>query len=47
MAEVVSQFTDINFAHFLIFAHSCHGDDGSQSVKEFIVEKRDNYTVTI
>lgn len=47
MAEVVSQFTDINFAHFLIFAHSYHYDDGSQSVKEFIEEKRDNYTVTI
>jgi len=31
---------DINFAHFLIFAHSYHGDNGSQSVKEFIVEKR-------
>lgn len=40
-------FSDINFAHFLIFAHSYHGDNGSQSVKEFIVEKRDNYTVTI
>lgn len=34
----------IHFAHFLIFAHSYHYDDGSQSVKEFSGKERQLYS---